>query len=420
MPEISTSRRCRGMRDLLPDEMARFRRVEQVFRRLCEVHGFSEIRTPTIEYLHLFTRAGTLSPRMLSRVYSFLDWDGWSGERVVLRPDATIPAVRLYTERFTPGEVAKLYYVENVFRFSDGDESREDWQCGLEVIGDTAPVGDIELILVALRVVEQLGLTAIEVRLSHAGLMRAVLAKAGLSPEEQTQLYDRLLDGDLGVVNELEGRLPLLDRPLRLLLELQGNTPAFLTNLSELFSGAIPEISQPLAELMPVAETLHRLGYSLRLSAALVRDFEYYTGPVFQIWAGDCQVGAGGRYDDLIRLVSGQEVPASGLALKLDVLSSRLAGGEQFDAVKTVIIQPSTAVPLSLTAAFEAAQRLTDTGWRALLQPSVTRGAMARWELTIDVRESELVYLLHDRESGSWTVHRVLEGALAVMAGDRS
>ena len=53
---------------------------------------------PLIEPLHLFTSAGTLSPQTLDRVYSFLDWDGWSGERVVLRPDSTIPAARLYAE----------------------------------------------------------------------------------------------------------------------------------------------------------------------------------------------------------------------------------------------------------------------------------------------------------------------------------
>jgi histidyl-tRNA synthetase len=67
------------MRDILPDEMARYRYAEGAFARVCKAWGYSEIRTPTIEFLHLFTAAGTLSPRMLERTYSFLDWDGWSG-----------------------------------------------------------------------------------------------------------------------------------------------------------------------------------------------------------------------------------------------------------------------------------------------------------------------------------------------------
>ena len=89
--------RCRGMKDLSAADMAVFRLVEGAFRECCLSWGYREVRTPTIEYLHLFTSAGTLTPGMLGRVYSFLDWDGWSGERVVLRPDGTIPVARLET-----------------------------------------------------------------------------------------------------------------------------------------------------------------------------------------------------------------------------------------------------------------------------------------------------------------------------------
>ncbi|HET8944012.1 MAG TPA: ATP phosphoribosyltransferase regulatory subunit, partial [Dehalococcoidia bacterium] len=93
------------MRDWLPDDMARFRKIEQAFRDVCLGWGYEEVRTPTIEHLHLFTSAGTLSPQMLGRVYSFLDWDGWTGERVVLRPDSTIPVARLYAESKADGAV---------------------------------------------------------------------------------------------------------------------------------------------------------------------------------------------------------------------------------------------------------------------------------------------------------------------------
>ena len=88
---MSNSMRPPGMRDWLPDDMARFRKIEQAFQHVCLGWGYEEVRTPTIEHLYLFTSAGTLSPQMLGRVYSFLDWDGWTGERVVLRPDSTIP-----------------------------------------------------------------------------------------------------------------------------------------------------------------------------------------------------------------------------------------------------------------------------------------------------------------------------------------
>jgi histidyl-tRNA synthetase len=96
--DVPPTQRSKGMRDLLPAEMRAFRRVEDAFRAAASRWGYEEIRTPTIETYSLFTAAGALTPQMLSRVYSFLDWDGWSGERVVLRPDSTIPVARAVTE----------------------------------------------------------------------------------------------------------------------------------------------------------------------------------------------------------------------------------------------------------------------------------------------------------------------------------
>jgi len=123
--------RCKGTRDLLPQDMARFRQIEAEIRACCLGWGYREVRTPVLEYLHLFTSAGTLSPDMLGRVYSFLDWDGWSGERVVLRPDGTIPVARLYVENMQDMPITRLFYVENMFAFEGtGEESRERWQGG--------------------------------------------------------------------------------------------------------------------------------------------------------------------------------------------------------------------------------------------------------------------------------------------------
>ena len=145
--------RCKGMRDLLPEDMTKFRHIEGLFRGCCLKRGYEEVRTPTLEYLHLVTATGTLTPGMLGRVYSFLDWDGWSGERVVLRPEGTIPAARLYLENLERNDMTKLFYVENTFTFEEtGKEKRERWQCGTELIGSSLPLADVELILLAFEV----------------------------------------------------------------------------------------------------------------------------------------------------------------------------------------------------------------------------------------------------------------------------
>ena len=188
------------MRDLSPEEMESFRLVEGICREICSGWGYREVRTPTIEYLHLFTSAGTLTPGRLGKVYSFLDWDGWSGERVVLRPDGTIPVARLYAENYQ-GELARLFYAANIFIFEDaGEKNRERWQCGAELIGAGSAMAEVELITLSLEVLKKLGLKGVELRLSHAGLIKALLEKLGLTPEEQGRMFDRILDGDAGAL----------------------------------------------------------------------------------------------------------------------------------------------------------------------------------------------------------------------------
>jgi histidyl-tRNA synthetase len=244
---MSDSMRCRGMRDVLPQEMARYRRVEQIFRDVCTGWGYQEVRTPTVEHLHLFTSAGTLSPQMLGRVYSFLDWDGWSGERVVLRPDTTIPVARMYVEQGHEGTVQKFFYVQNVLRFAEGEESRENWQCGIELIGDTQPIGDVELVLIADEVLRGLGLEG-SVKLSDPGIMRAVLTKAGYDGPEQLRAYDRLLEGELQVLDELAERIPAVGGMLRALLAGEGEGLAYIENMRAGLLSAIPELERPLSE----------------------------------------------------------------------------------------------------------------------------------------------------------------------------
>ncbi len=403
--------RCRGMRDLLPGEMARYRQVEESFARVCGEWGYSEIRTPTIEFLHLFTATGTLSPQMLDRTYTFLDWDGWSGERVVLRPDATIPAARLYVENPPAGRIARFFYTQNVFRFSTGDESREDWQCGVELIGNLALAGDVELILLGRAVLEEVGLKGLEVGLSHAGLVRAVLAAAGLDAAAQVTCYDRLLAGDLAALGEIEAELSDLKAPLHLLFDTEGGKTPYLAELRAAFLPAVPGMAGPLDDLTKVGATLDRLGCDYRVQTTLVRDFEYYTGPVFEFRAGGRRVGGGGRYDDLIALVGGESVPASGFALAVDELASQPgpAGASGGDGAHW-LVRPAGDDPELLAAAFAAAARLRKDGKRTSF--SSPSGEGGRWELTVGRQEDRLAYQLRDRTTGKTTSHASADDAL--------
>lgn len=355
--------KCKGSRDLTPQDMGRFRLIESAFRDSCLRWGYEEVRTPTLEYLHLFTAAGTLTPSRLGKVYSFLDWDGWSGERVVLRPDGTIPIARYYIETVrdkaaadapsASAALAKLFYVTNVFSFEEtGKEAREKWQCGAELIGAGSTTADVELVMLAIEALARLGLTDVELRLSHAGLVRAMLARFGLNPEEQTRLLDQVLDGDAGALTRASPEMAKVVGPL---LERRGKSAGFLKNLAVLFNHDVPGLEAPLKDFTGFVEALDNLGVKYEIDIASGQGFEYYTGMVFQMRSCGQLVAGGGRYDALVPLLGGPDVPASGFALYVDRVMEVV--GSAAEAPRKVLVSDP-----NLKAAFELAAKLRDAG----------------------------------------------------------
>ncbi|MGA2285942.1 MAG: ATP phosphoribosyltransferase regulatory subunit, partial [Dehalococcoidia bacterium] len=342
-------------------------------------------------------------PQMLGRVYSFLDWDGWSGERVVLRPDATIPAARLYVENLQPGASARFFYVQNVFRFAAGDESREDWQCGVELIGNPSPTGDVELILLGKAALESFGLGDVEIGLSHAGLVRAVLAETCLEPEEQALRYDRLLDGDLTVLEEIEARLPKLRAPLHLLFDVWGGAESYLRGLRDAFGATVPAIAAALDELTTVSATLDRLGCPHEIQTTLVRNFEYYTGPVFEFRAAGCRIGSGGRYDQLLALVGSDEgVPASGFALSVEEIVSHLPSSPMAEArPQRWVVETDGNDDAALAEAFTAAGRLRALGKSVAI--GLKGASSARRVLAVERRAGAFAYVLRIADAADRT-----------------
>ncbi|MBM4444503.1 MAG: ATP phosphoribosyltransferase regulatory subunit [Chloroflexi bacterium] len=392
--------RCKGSRDLLPDDMARFRHVEQVFRSSCLSWGYDELRTSTLEYLHLFTSTGTLTPGMLSKVYSFLDWNGWSGERVVLRPDGTIPAARLYVENLVQSGMAKLFYVENMFRFEEtGQESRERWQCGAELLGSAEPSADVELVLLALEVMARLGLTDVRLQLSHAGLIRALLRESGLVPAEQSRLFDLIMDGQTG--DALAGMMaakPLMKESLATLFDLRGTTPGFLRNQRLALAQISPRLEPSMDNFITIAQLLTDLGCGYQINLSSGKGFEYYTGILFQFQVGEQRVGGGGRYDDLIPLMSGGDACASGFALDMDQLV-RLAAGSP-TVTPGVLIHSLDQTVQGQKLSFETAALLRQRGYIADCRPADAEGPAHRWILTIRSQGGKPRFLLSDRTSG--------------------
>ena len=404
--------RCKGTRDISPEEMVRFRFIEGVFRERCLKGGYREIRTPTLEYLHLFTSTGTLTPGTLGKVYSFLDWDGWSGERVVLRPDATIPVARSYIETMQDQKLAKLFYVANTFIFEEtGKENRERWDCGAELIGAGSTIADVELITLALDTLNKLGLKKVELRLSHAGLIRALLAEFGLTPQEQADVFDQIMDGDRTAFTRLKTKSPELRDTLSPLLDLKGQSAGFLRNLKALFRRDLPEFEPALNNFIDIVDLMETLGYSYQIDIASGRGFEYYTGVIFQLYSGNTRVAGGGRYDALIPLMGGQEVPASGFALYVDRLMGLLKP-EVLDehAPERVLVRAGDNTPETVKEGFRIAALLREADYAVEMDLGGKISAGLRW--TLEVRTGTPQFVVTDtvskKESKAQTVEEVL------------
>jgi len=410
--------KCKGMQDFAPAKMRRFRLIEGVFRTSCLNWGYEEVRTPTLEYLHLFTSTGTLTPSRLEKVYSFLDWDGWSGERVVLRPEGTIPIARLYIDNMAEQEIAKLFYIANIFIFEEtGEKTRERWQCGGEFIGTNSTAVDVELMVLALEVLQKLKLKGVKLRLSHAGLIRALLADFGLSPAEQTRVFDRILDGDSEVLSRARPEKPELGRAIASLLDLKGKSAGFLKNIRSLLSQDLPELTPPLNDFISIVELLEEMGVSSEIDITSGRDFEYYTGLIFQLFADNESIGGGGRYDALIPLMGSKAIPASGFALYLD----RLMDLAKMDTPTTpsrqrVLVKAMSRKTEVLKEAFAIVRRLHEEGYTAGVLPGSQEPPAAGW--LVEVREETPGLVLTDQESKNSLKARNISELLKIMASD--
>jgi len=408
------NQRCKGARDLLPEDMERFRQVEDAFRNSCINWGYKEIKTPTLEYIHLFTAAGTLTPAMLGRVYSFLDWDGWGGERVVLRPDGTIPVARLFSENMATNEIARLYYVTNVFAFEEtGKENREKWQCGVELLGDCEATSEAEIIALALEVLNTLGVTKYALKLSHAGVLKALIEEMQLDSEEKAKLLDEILEGNWQALASVNGGNRKTAGIISTLMKLKGKSSGFLVNL-----GAMPGLSRSLNKeldsFVRVADLLDTLGVKYIIDFTSVRGFEYYTGLCFKITTKGSKICSGGRYDNLVKLVGGVDIPACGFAFYLDELASQVKPWSRQKAEKTVVIRVGKKTTPSISASFEIASALRNAGLTAEFDFCGSQLA-ARWSIMVTDKLER--FTVKDESSGLQRKVKSIDAVINIIGG---
>jgi histidyl-tRNA synthetase len=408
------NQKCKGARDLLPEDTEQFRYIEDIFRNSCASWGYQEVKTPTLEYLHLFTSAGTLTPSMLNKVYSFLDWDGWSGERVVLRPDGTIPVARLYNENFHMQEYSRLFYFTNVFAFEEtGKENREKWQCGIEFFGNPEPTADIEAIALGIEMLRNLYIEDIEIRLSHAGILKALINDLGLSPEKQRIVLNEIHDGNWEIFSTIKAMNQKLGNLLELLLKMKSKSGALLGNIKAL-GNLSPELNAALDKFIQITQYLDALGCRYLVDITSTRGFEYYTGICFNFFLKGERIGGGGRYDDLLPLMGGRQTPACGFALYIDSLMKMVKGKVGQNRGHGVFVHGACSKQSVVKSCFKLSESLRSIGYIAELGFNEVQ---TKWRWIVNVDQKKSAFTITDQLNS--TVNKVssIEAVIDMIGG---
>ncbi|HTY62103.1 MAG TPA: histidine--tRNA ligase [Acidobacteriota bacterium] len=302
-----------GMRDLLPEEIGRWQRVEEHARRVFARYGFAEIRTSLIEPTELFARGiGTDTDIVGKEMYTFVDR---SKRSVTLRPEATASVVRAYLQNamYRGGGLTKLYYLGPMFRHEKKQKGRwrQFYQIGAEALGSDHPAVDAEMIDMALWFLQSLNVEA-KLLLNSVGCRNCRPRYVSLLQSELGKCVDNLCE---------DCRRRAATNSLRVFDCKVESCQPYIDQLPFITDHLCPECAEHFEK---VKSFLDEAGIVYTIVPRLVRGLDYYIRTAFEIVSGELgsqnAIAGGGRYDGLSEALGGPPVHALGFALGLDRL----------------------------------------------------------------------------------------------------
>ncbi|HXF82658.1 MAG TPA: ATP phosphoribosyltransferase regulatory subunit [bacterium] len=320
-----------GLRDLPPREAARRGAVASALRETFQRWGYREVVTPTLEFLETIVQGA--GPGLADRLFKIVDR---GGELLALRPEITVPIARLAATRLLreEGRPLRLAYVGSVFRGQDAGSGRlrEFTQAGVELLGAGEPEADAEVIALAAEALARCGVRGAVIHVGDLAFLSDALA--GLPEGEQEEVRQRLYRREFAGL-EAASADPSAARLLRALPRLHG--PGTLDRAA-VFARS-PRGTAALQRLGAVLACLEDYGVTdVEVDLAIIRDFSYYTGLVFEAYGpgtGYPLLG-GGRYDALLGRF-GADCPATGFAIGVERLSEVAVPREASGAAEVVV-----------------------------------------------------------------------------------
>jgi histidyl-tRNA synthetase len=305
----------RGTQDLLPDAHRRHRAVIETARRIAERYGYQEIATPVFEFTEVFARPiGETTDIVSKEMYSFTDR---GGEEITLRPEYTAGIVRaVLSNSLTQSLPLKFFAAGPMFRYERPQKGRfrQFHQIDLELIGAAQPTADIELISLGADILEALGV------LKHTVLELNTLGDTASRTAYRSALVDYYRDKAAGLSEDSLRRLEV--NPLRILDSKNEGDKRINAGAPHFGDYLTPEAKDFFAE---VCAGLTALGIAYVLNPRLVRGLDYYCHTAFEFvttsLGAQGTVLGGGRYDGLMKVMGGPEMPGVGWAAGIERLA---------------------------------------------------------------------------------------------------
>lgn len=312
-----------GVHDILPQNQAWRSFIGETVQDFARQYNFERIDTPIFEFTELFTKGIGVSTDIVEKqMYRF---KSKGGDDLTLRPEGTAPIARAYIQHGMSSltQPVKLYYIGPMFRYERPQKGRfrQFHQYGFEIIGDENAVLDAQLIQIFYRILVRLGLKNLTVQVNSIGCEHC-------RPYFKKILKNFYRSKSIQICRACKTRLKtnvlrVLDCKEEKCQRVRNQAPHIIDHLCEGCHNHFKE----------VLEFLDELEIPYNLNPYLVRGLDYYTKTVFEIWpqikdkevqSSQLALGGGGRYDNLIKLFSGKEVPAVGAAAGMERIISRL------------------------------------------------------------------------------------------------
>ena len=382
-----------GTRDALPDEARQNRLLKNGLSDLFFGFGYREVTTPALEYADTLTRGNTEGnlEESLFKISGI-------GKLTALRHEMTTPLARLAVSRLSGSPLPlKLFYIADVWRFTK--ETQAGRQCefcqgGVELTGSPQPAADAEVMALCVMSMKKGGLKNFRLSLGSVAFVRATLEALNLNEREQTKLKRALEKRDIVKFNAEIAALNLDDaaaKNLRRLPYLIGKEEILSECNAMAKNAAAKAAVDNLAEIYRLLK-IYGVADAVFFDMGLIRDFDYYTGAVFEVYAEGLgfPVSGGGRYDTLLASF-GENCPATGFSLGLDrlLIAKAQQGGKFADDEDRVYVAYAADAE---KAAIERAAALREENGKSAVEIAFAAQTEEEAAQTAKERGCRLVY----------------------------